>query len=160
MIWFGCELTENLRRYGFRHPPVALHAGVEMIAAVAGRVECAGILFIPDGALEIDDAVGQRLRADPFVDGDAHIVAGHIVGSPALNGQQRAEIGAKAVGFGAGGAVKMEPVAFLVIKDGTTRVLPVTMPAVGTMERIVEMVPDIMDRVEKYLDKKKEKEIY
>jgi len=64
------------------------------------------------------------------------------------------------IGFGAGGSVKMEPVAFLVIKDGITRVLPVTTPPAGTMERIVEMVPDIMDRMEKYLDKKKEKELY
>ena len=56
--------------------------------------------------------------------------------------------------------VKVEPVAFLVIKDGTTRVLPITVPAVGPVERIVELVPDVLDRVEKYFDKKKEKELY
>ncbi|MBU5627292.1 GerW family sporulation protein [Oscillibacter sp. MSJ-2] len=63
--------------------------------------------------------------------------------------------------FGGGSAagVKIDPVAFLVIKDGTTRVLPVAVPPVGTVDRIVEMVPDVLDRVEKYFDKKKEKEI-
>ena len=49
----------------------------------------------------------------------------------------------------------MEPVAFLVVKDGVTRVLPVGVPAVTTAARMVEMVPEVMDRVENYLDKKK-----
>ena len=58
--------------------------------------------------------------------------------------------------FGAG--VKIDPVAFLVIKDGSTRVLPVAVPPVSTMDRIVEMAPDIMDKVEKFFDKKEAKE--
>ncbi len=62
--------------------------------------------------------------------------------------------------FGGGSAagVKIAPVAFLVIKDGVTRVLPVAVPPVSTVDRVVEMVPDIMDKVEKYFDKKQEKE--
>ena len=48
--------------------------------------------------------------------------------------------------------------AFLVVKDGTTRVLPVSMPPASTADRVVEMVPDILDKVEKYFDKKQEKE--
>lgn len=57
---------------------------------------------------------------------------------------------------GAGGAgVKIDPVAFLVIKDGVTRVLPVAAPPVTAVDRVVEMVPDLMDKVEKYFDKKK-----
>lgn len=63
-------------------------------------------------------------------------------------------------GFGGGSAagVKIDPVAFLVIKDGATRVLPVAVPPVSTVDRVVEMVPDIMDKVEKYFDKKEAKE--
>ena len=61
-------------------------------------------------------------------------------------------------GGGAGGAVKIDPVAFLVIKDGSTRVLPVAVPPVSTMDRIVDMVPDVMDKVEKFFDKKEAKE--
>ena len=59
--------------------------------------------------------------------------------------------------FGGGGAagVKIDPVAFLVIKDGITRVLPVAVPPVSTVDRIVEMVPDLMDKAEQFLDKKK-----
>ena len=63
-------------------------------------------------------------------------------------------------GFGGGSAagVKIDPGAFLVIKDGVTRVLPVAVPPVSTVDRVVEMVPDIMDKVEKYFDKKEVKE--
>ena len=59
-------------------------------------------------------------------------------------------------GGGAGGGVSITPIAFLVVKDGMTRVLPVAVPPVSTVDRIVEMTPDLMDKVEKYFDKKKE----
>ncbi|WP_295865706.1 GerW family sporulation protein [uncultured Oscillibacter sp.] len=65
---------------------------------------------------------------------------------------------AERFGGGGGAGVKIDPVAFLVVKDGTTRVLPVSMPPVSTADRVVEMVPDILDKVEKYFDKKQEKE--
>lgn len=61
-------------------------------------------------------------------------------------------------GGGSGAGVRIEPVAFLVIREGTTRVLPVAMPPVTALDRVVEMVPDLVDKVEKYLDKKEEQE--
>ena len=61
-------------------------------------------------------------------------------------------------GGGAAAGVKIDPVAFLVIKDGATRVLTVAVPPVNTVDRIVEMTPDILDKVEKFFDKKQEKE--
>ena len=65
----------------------------------------------------------------------------------------------KGFGGGGGAGVKIDPVAFLIIKDGVTRVLPVAAPPASTMDRIVEMVPDVMDKVENYFDKKaKEKD--
>ena len=51
--------------------------------------------------------------------------------------------------------VKVEPVAFLVVKDGVTRVMPVALPAVGTVDRVIDLVPQVMDRVENFIDKKK-----
>jgi len=62
--------------------------------------------------------------------------------------------------FGGGSAagVKIDPVAFIVIKDGITSILPVAVPPTSTMERIVEKVPEIMDKVEKRFDKKQEKD--
>ena len=62
------------------------------------------------------------------------------------------------VGGGAGAGVKIEPVAFLIIKDGVTRMMPVATSPKTTMDRIVDMAPEMMDKVEKIIAKKGEKE--
>ena len=62
-------------------------------------------------------------------------------------------------GGGGGAGVKIDPVAFLVIKDGTTRVMPVAVPPVSTVDRIVDMAPDIVDKIGKFFDKKEDGEI-
>ena len=48
--------------------------------------------------------------------------------------------------------------ALVAIREGSTRVLPVAMPPMTTLDRVVEMMPDLVDKVEKYFDKKEEKE--
>ena len=55
-------------------------------------------------------------------------------------------------GGGAGGGVKVTPVAFLIIKDGSVRMLPVAAPANTTADRLVEMVPDVLDKVSAFID--------
>ena len=57
---------------------------------------------------------------------------------------------------GLGAGVKITPVAFLVVKDGTVRVLPVAVPAASTLDRLVEMVPDAVDKVSAFFSKKAE----
>ena len=60
------------------------------------------------------------------------------------------------LGGGIGTGVKIDPVAFLIVKDGLVRVMPVAAPAVNTVDRIVEMVPDIVDRVSNFINSRKE----
>ena len=61
-----------------------------------------------------------------------------------------------AFGGGVGGGVKVTPVCFLIVKDGNVRMMPVAQPANTTADRIVEMVPDTLDKLTAYLDSKKE----
>ena len=61
------------------------------------------------------------------------------------------------VGAAAAAGVRVEPMAFLVVKDGVTRMLQVGTPAITTVDRVVEMVPQVMDRVESFIDRKREK---
>lgn len=61
-------------------------------------------------------------------------------------------------GGGSAASVRIDPVAFLVIREGNTRVLPVAVPPATTVDRVIDMVPDLLEKVEKYLDKKEEKE--
>ena len=66
-----------------------------------------------------------------------------------------------AFGGGAGAGVKVDPVAFLIVKDGMTRVMPVAMPAATTVDRVLDLVPEVLDRMQNFVDKKREeKDIY
>lgn len=55
-------------------------------------------------------------------------------------------------GGGVGAGVKVTPVAFLVIKEGSVRMLPVAAPANTTVDRLVEMVPDTLDKIAAFVD--------
>ena len=55
-------------------------------------------------------------------------------------------------GGGAGGGVKVTPIAFLIVKEGSVRMLPVATPANTTADRVVEMVPDVLDKVANFIE--------
>lgn len=61
-------------------------------------------------------------------------------------------------GGGVGAGVKVTPVAFLIVKEGSVRMLPVAAPASTTADRLVEMVPDTLDKIASFIDGRKEKE--
>ncbi len=106
---------------------------------------------------------------------DSNTIIGQPIATP--DGVTLIPVSRLSFGFGCGGGdygkqspkfggastagVRVEPVAFLVIKEGITRVLPVAMPAMSTVDRVIDMVPEVMDRVENFMDKRKaEKETF
>ena len=60
-------------------------------------------------------------------------------------------------GGGAGGGVKVTPICFLIVKDGSVRMMPVAAPANTTADRIVEMVPDTLDKIANFIDSRTQK---
>ena len=100
---------------------------------------------------------------------DSNTIIGEPIQTP--DGVTLIPVSRLSFGFGCGGGdygkqapkfggastagVKVEPVAFLVVKDGVTRVMPVALPAVGTVDRVIDLGPQVMDRVENFIDKKK-----
>ena len=60
----------------------------------------------------------------------------------------------KNFGGGAGAGVNVIPVAFLIVKDGNVKMLPVAPPPADGVSRAVELVPEMFDRVTGYIDKK------
>ena len=99
---------------------------------------------------------------------DSNTIIGEPIQTP--DGVTLIPVSRLSFGFGCGGGdygkqapkfggastagVKVEPVAFLVVKDGVTRVMPVAVPPVSTVDRIVDMAPDIVDKLGKFFDKK------
>lgn len=68
---------------------------------------------------------------------------------------KKTTVGDNPFGGGVGGGVKVTPICFLIVKDGNVRMMPVAEPANTTADRIVEMVPDTLDKLTAYLDSKK-----
>ena len=60
-------------------------------------------------------------------------------------------------GGGVGAGVKVTPVAFLIVKEGSVRMLPVATPANTTADRLVEMIPDTLDKIAAFIDSRTEK---
>jgi sporulation protein YtfJ len=60
-------------------------------------------------------------------------------------------------GGGAGAGVTVTPMGFLVVKDSGVRMLPVAEPASTTADRVVEMIPDLLDKLGAFIDSRAEK---
>lgn len=61
-------------------------------------------------------------------------------------------------GGGSGASAKLEPVAFLIVReDGSVKLLPVAPPPATTVDRVIETVPEVVDKVTGFIEKQQEK---
>ena len=64
----------------------------------------------------------------------------------------------KNFGGGSGAGVSVFPVAFLVVRpDGSVKLLPVAPPPATTVDRVIETVPEVVDKVTGFIEKQQEK---
>ena len=61
-------------------------------------------------------------------------------------------------GGGGGTGITVTPVAFLVVAKGNVRLLPVAAPANTTVDRIVDMVPEVVEKISDMVGKNKDEE--
>ena len=59
------------------------------------------------------------------------------------------------VGCGSGAGVKVETMGFLIVKDGNVRMLNVMPPASNTFDRLIDMTPQVFDRIDRFIDQRK-----
>lgn len=62
-----------------------------------------------------------------------------------------------AFGGGSGAGVKLDPIAFLIVRGDTVRLLPVMPPPGGAVDRVVDMVPELVDKITTFVEKQQEK---
>lgn len=58
-------------------------------------------------------------------------------------------------GGGTGAGVTIVPVAFLIVRSDCVRLLPVTPPPGGPVEKVIDLVPELVDRVTNFVEKRK-----
>ena len=61
-------------------------------------------------------------------------------------------------GGGNGAGVKIEPIGFLIVKDGSIRMMNITPPAATTVDRLIEKAPEFIDTVDDFLKRRSKKE--
>ena len=100
----------------------------------------------------------NNVIGDPIVVGDVTIVPVSKVsvgfGGGGSDFTSKTATKTEPFGGGVGGGIKVTPVCFLVVKDGNVRMMPVATPANTTADRIVEMVPDTLDKISAFIDSK------
>lgn len=57
-------------------------------------------------------------------------------------------------GGGSGAGVHISPMAFLVVKDGTTKLM--TLGGTNPLDKLIDLVPDIVEKADKLINKKME----
>jgi len=67
-------------------------------------------------------------------------------------GSDYAKSSRDAFGGGAGGGMSVTPICFLIVSNGNVRMMPVPVAASSTADRIVEMVPDTLDKIASFID--------
>ena len=65
--------------------------------------------------------------------------------------------GDNAFGGGSGASARLEPVAFLVVRGDSVKLLPVAPPPATTVDRVIETVPEVVDKVTGFIEKQQEK---
>ena len=60
-------------------------------------------------------------------------------------------------GGGVAAGVNVVPIAFLIVKDGNVRMVPVAIAPNTTADRLVGMIPDTLDKVVSFIDSRADK---
>lgn len=112
--------------------------------------------------IDVDTIVGKPIETG---DGTTLIPVSQLSLGFASGGTEFAPKNAKTedsqnFGGGSGAGVKIEPMAFLVVKNGTVRLLPMGAPPMTTLDRVVDMVPEVVDKVTDFIDKRKDPEAF
>ena len=97
--------------------------------------------------VDVNSVIGE-----PIVVGDTTIIPVSKVSVGFGGGGSDFAKSPDAFGGGAGGGVKVQPICFLIVNGGNVRMMPVPTPANTTADRLVEMVPDTLDKISAFID--------
>jgi len=104
--------------------------------------------------VDVDTVVGSPITTP---DGITIIPVSKVSYAFASGGSDFSMKAQSGAGFGGGNGagVKIDPIGFLVVKEGNVRMISITPPAACTLDRVIEKAPELMDTVQDFLNKRK-----
>ena len=108
--------------------------------------------------VDVNTIVGQPIRAENVtIIPVSKVSFGFASGGSDFATKNQKPEADNAFGGGSGAGVNISPIAFLVVKEDSVRLLPVAPPAGTAVDRVVELVPELVDRVTGFIEKQQEK---
>lgn len=107
-----------------------IRSTVDVNTVVGSPIEAGGVIIIPISKVAFGFATGGSEAASKHRTSGPNNVLG-----------------------GGGAGVTVTPLGFLIVKDGNVRYLGIPEPASGSLDRIIEKAPDLMDQVSGLLKK-------
>ena len=83
----------------------------------------------------------------------SRITVGFASGGSELPAKQNP--GNNGFGAGNGAGVKVDPIGFLVVKDGNVRLINIAPPARTSLDRAIELMPELLEKADQFLEKRK-----
>ena len=106
--------------------------------------------------VDANTVVGEPIRAgDVVLIPVSRISFGFATGASEFGGKAPKAPGENPFGGGGGAGVKVDPVCFLAVSGTSVKVLPVEMPPLTGMDKVVDMIPDAVNRISGIIEKRK-----
>lgn len=121
---------------------------------------------------ELMSVAADKLRAladsntvvgEPIQAGDVTLISvsrlsfGIASGGTEFSTKKQAPGEDNAFGGGSGASGKVDPVAFLIVRGDSVKLLPVLPPPATTLDRVIETVPEVVDKITEFIDQQQAK---
>lgn len=108
--------------------------------------------------VDVNTIVGQPIQVEEVtLIPISKVSMGFGSGGSDFTTKSQKEGGGRSFGGGSGAGINIIPVAFLIVRGENVKLLPVAQPAGTTVDRVVEMVPEVIDKVTEFIEKQQEK---
>ena len=108
-------------------------------------------------AADADTIIGSPIRAEGVTLIPVSRLSFGVAGGGTEFSTKKQPAGEQSFGGGSGASAKLEPVAFLVVRGDSVKLLPVAPPPATTVDRVIETVPEVVDKVTGFIEKQQEK---
>lgn len=108
---------------------------------------------------DVNTIIGQPIQAEGItIIPISKLTVGFASGGSDFTTKNQIPEADNSFGGGSGAGMNLSPVAFLIVKGDTVKLLPVAPPPGTTVDRVVEMVPEVIDKVTGFIEKQQDKQ--